>query len=182
MPIAHYEEIHKAKIEYQIHERYHKEIQELETLGFHDLYFTREVTFPFSVIFMFWAYFPMKAHSEIFQIEKPFRFVLLNPLLLNRDYDCYVNIFGMGAKFVTLFQNGGVLYSCNYPTNEYFNSKKQIYRYAPRENISIAETWENHQARIEALEASGLVTDNELHLAKFERVMALEDKILLTSF
>lgn len=182
MPLAHYEEIHKSKVEQEIYERYQKEIRELETLGFHDLNFAREVTFPLSALLMFWSYFPMKAAGEIFRIEKPLRFVLLSPLLLHQEFDSYAHIFGLGTKFVTVFRNGGILYSCNYVTNKHNNTKNHIYRYSADEKEPIGETWYKHQRRIEVLEAEGLVTDSDLQLAKFERAMSVEDKILLSPF
>lgn len=182
MPITQFEEIHKGKIEYQIHERYQHEIKSLNQLGFSDLHFTREITFPLSAVFMCWAALPMKAAGEIFSVEKPFRFVLFNPLMLNYEFDTYANVFGMGVKFVTLFRGKGVLISCNYETKRYINPKKGIYRYGANPKMSIEECFSRHRSRIEKLEEDGLITDEELSLPKFERGMEYDDMVLLFPF
>jgi hypothetical protein len=74
MPLTQYEAIHKSKLEYQLKERYQNEITQLEKLGFSELHFVREVTFPFSAVVLFWMYPVLKGRGEIFHIEKPLRF------------------------------------------------------------------------------------------------------------
>jgi hypothetical protein len=179
MPITTYEEIHKDKIEYKIHERYKREIDELTALGFGDLHFTREVTFPLSALLMFWVYLPMKFGGEIFTIEKPLRYVLLNPLLLNYQYDSYVNIFSMGVKFVTMFSDNTCLISCNYDTRQYVNPQKGVFRYSSRHKIAIHECFEQHINHIAMLEKAGHQTDEALSLPRFEESMVIDDKVLL---
>jgi hypothetical protein len=179
MPITTFEEIHKDKVEYKIHERYKREIDELQALGFDDLHFTREVTFPFSAVFLFPIYFEMKRHGETFVIEKPLRFVILNPLLLNYQYDTYVNIFTLGIKFVTMFTDNTCLISCNYDTRQYVNPKKGVFRYSSRHKMPIQECFEQHINHIAMLEKAGHQTDEALSLPRFEESMVIDDKVLL---
>src|SRR5688500_10342024 len=175
MPLIHIEEIQKQKVEYQIYERYKTEISELQKLGFEDLQFTREVSFPFSALLMFFAYFPMRMAGEIVRVEGPLRFVLFHPLLLHHEYDTYGQAFGMGVKLLTLLEDNGVLISCNYPTTNYVNPKRGLFRYDAPSGTSIAACFEAHQNRIEMLEKSGHVVNRQLNLNNYEIVQHLDD-------
>lgn len=182
MPWAHIEEIQKQKVEYQIYERYKNEISEMQALGFTDLQFTREVTFPFSALLMFFTYFPMKAEGEIFRVERPLRFVLFHPLLLHHEYDSYGQAFGMGVKFLTLLEGNGVLISCNYPSTKHVNPKRGLFRYDAPKGTSVAACFEAHQNRIEMLEKSGHIVNRQLNLNNYEIVQSLDDVAQLSTF
>ena len=180
MPISQFEEIHKEKVEYRVYESYKKEIHELETLGFDDLHITREVVFPLSALFLFWVYPALKFGGEIFTIEKPLRYVVLNPLTLNYEYDTYVHVFKMGVMFFTLFKGKGMLVSCNYVLTSYNKPKQALYRYSAKSSIS--QCFVDHKIRIAEMENAGMVTDDELSLLKFELAMAHDTKASLTPF
>jgi hypothetical protein len=179
MQITQFEEIHKEKVESRIHQRYQREINQLQGLGFEELHYTRELVFPFSALFLCFIYVPLKWDGEIFNIEKPLRYVVLNPLLLNHHYDTYVHVFTMGVKFVTRFRDGTLLASCNYDTRKYIKPEKGIYRYSMPNHTDIGDCFAKHIERIEYLEGCGHETDDELTLKKFEAAMQLDDKVLL---
>jgi hypothetical protein len=171
------EVIHKDKIEYRIHERYHKEISELSRLGFSNLLFTREVSFPMSSLFMFWIYPFLKFNREIVQVEQPFRYVLLNPLLIHHESNSYASVFGLGTKFVTAFTDGSVLISYTNARMSHANSNLKIVSYSPNDHEeSISTTWKRHQERILSFEHKGFESDYLLSVDKYEEYMQRADR------
>ena len=178
--MIHYQEIHKDKVEYELQQRYKDELHQLHQLGFDELHHTREVSFPFSVIPLFYVYPLLKSSREVFRIVFPLRYVLLNPLVLNREYDSYALISGIGIKIATLFTDETLLYSANYPTPTIVKPERKIYRYGTHvTKAPIEKTWIEHQQHIFDLEASGLETDSDLTLLKFEQAMRRDDKALI---
>jgi hypothetical protein len=174
-----YEMIHKEKVEYEILERYKLELAELTTIGFDDVHHTREVIFPFSALLLFFLYPALKFGKEIVRIEKPLRYVLLNPLVLNHQYDSYAHVFGMGTKFITHFSDDTLLITCSYPTENILKPKKQYFRYGQRSKIGVSAAWQQHQERILDLEQKGRETVQQLSLEYFEKMMHRDDKMML---
>jgi hypothetical protein len=180
MPIVQYEIIEKSKVENYIHQRYYQEIAELETLGFHNLYFTRELSFEYSALVLAWMYPFLKMNKEIFQIEAPFRYVHMNPFITHSQEATYCQVLGLGVVFTSCFMDGSALISCSYPNNAYLNAAHKIYKYAPtRQNLSIEGTWKKHQLRVVAMEKYGYGRDFDLNLDTFERIAAMDSHIML---
>ncbi|MCB9460791.1 MAG: hypothetical protein H6670_14160 [Anaerolineaceae bacterium] len=174
-----YEVIHKQKIEYRLQERYQQEIKQLEALGFHDLYHTREVVFPFSALFLLWLYPILKMNREVLQIEMPLRYVLLNPLLLNREYDTYAHVFGLGTKFATLFADNTMLITTNYSETRIVKPELKIYHYSLPKLTPLGKVWNAHIDHIADIETKGRETNSDLSIENFEKIMLRDDKALL---
>ncbi|HEX2905682.1 MAG TPA: hypothetical protein VHO69_02400 [Phototrophicaceae bacterium] len=181
MPLATYEPIQKSKVEYQIQDRYQREITELKTLGFRDLSYTREVFFPYSVLVFFFLYPIMRLNREIFHIEAPLRYVLLSPLLVSEAAGTYAFVFGRGVKFYTECQDGTVLLSCTFPGADDRHPESQFYGFYARakNERAIATVWQQHQARIKQLEQAGAPALLSLSLEHFESLSQREDHALL---
>jgi hypothetical protein len=180
MKLTHYQAVHKSKLEYQIKARFQTEISQLDELGFTSLHFIREITFPFSAVFLFWMYPVLKYQREIFHFEAPLRFIILQPLLLNYDFSSYCNTSSEGTKFVTRFQDGTTVISCNYQGIVFEKPNLKIFKYLPvQAGESLSTTWDSHMDRILALEQEGFETDNELSLEKFEEIVQREDRAML---
>lgn len=177
--MTYYQEIHKDKIEYELQQKYSSELAELQSLGFDEIYHTREVVFPLSALLFPYMYPIMRLKGEVVKIESPLRFVLLYPVIFNRAYDTYAHAFGMGVKFATLFMDDTVLISTNYRSKSVIKPERKIYRYTSNKSSSITELWQQHQHRIVNIEKKGCETQPDMSMGHYERIMHRDDKAIL---
>lgn len=176
--MTYYQEIHKDKLEYQLHQSYRDELADLAQVGFDDIHHTREVVFPFSALFFCYLYPILKLKGEILRIESPLRFVLFNPLVLNHEYATYAHVFGLGVKFMTLFTDDTMLTSTTYRTVKVVKPKRKLYGYGGK-NATIDVAWKKHMTYLRGLEAEGCIPDPDLSIPKFEYLMHRDDKAML---
>lgn len=178
MPLFKYEIIKKSKVEGDIYQRYAPEIKTLEKLGFDDLNFIREVSFPFSAVAFCFIYPYMWYKGEIFRVEWPLRYVLFNALMTSSQDGTYAQIFALGVKFHTHFINGTILVST--PTeNTVIDKRHRFYKYGVGQSLTVMQLWESHCARVAEMEWEAKGIDHDLSLEKFEQICDKESQLEL---
>ncbi|HEX3891357.1 MAG TPA: hypothetical protein VHW46_02195 [Terracidiphilus sp.] len=154
------------KVEERLRSRYREQIDEFTSLGFHRLFFQGQ-TFPILRLVMV---FPaivvalMFLNREVIALHRGGRFLIGHCILASADQTTYVQILRLGVLFATLFENGEVLISCNYGSD---NLKWQkLTRHAYR-GESTADTWTKHQQWVNSKEIQGTRADRSPSFEKF---------------
>jgi hypothetical protein len=168
----------RAQIDAKLESKYQEQLQALAPLNFKDMMQMHEKAFPFSAIALFFLYPMMLMNGEVFRVESPLRFVILYPVLVNRQYGTFAAVFSKGVTFSTAYTDGTVLSSTSFPSQEVVKPEHKIYRFAPTEALSIVDTWTLHQERYQELAAEGLETTSDFSLENFERIVHRIDTAL----
>ena len=187
MPYFHFEILKKSKIEAKIQARYGLHIKELAELGFGEVQYLREVTFPFSAVVFSWLLPFLYADKEVFRIEMPLRLVRLFPVMIHRGYACYVCVTGLGTYYCTRFTDGTALYYKNYHgiSDEYIERPEiGYYSYGHSHNyeIPVRQALDAHLDNIARMTRKGREPDDNMSLRVFEELDMLNDKMAMKTF
>jgi hypothetical protein len=177
--LAYHQAIDKAKIESKLVAVFREEINHLQALGFAELYFVREIVYPWSGLLLPFMLPKLLHERNLWQVGGLLQIIFFNPLLYNEEYDSYGHIMNLGVTLVTRFTDGTALITCGYKTERLHAPEKKIHCYQLPNESPIEATWESHQQHIIKMENAGLVTDTDLSLEKYTAIIQDSDRLTL---
>jgi hypothetical protein len=163
-------QIYSPELNQRVRARYQSEINELTSLGFDYLCSDGESFSLFRLLFVIPAMILLAIWRQRMPMALQGASILVGyPVLVSRNKSTIANPDGRRLKFYTAFQDGTLLVSGNYedPTSRGPGIVRNF------RAGTISETWADHQARIQALEAEGkrvdLKNDHQAYVAMSER-------------
>jgi len=163
--------IREPALENRIRKRYRKGMAEAQELGFQELCCFREELLNYSVIFGFYQYFCMAIGGELTQIKPLFRLTVLLPLLVLPGQSTYTTMTAKGTSFFTLFTDGTIVQTSTHKKEKPFNFIDQgenFQRFST--GSSLADTWRQHQERIERIKVEGKIEAQEGSFEEFANI------------
>ena len=164
-----YVQVWSPDLEERLRLRYRSQIEQLNAQGFHREFSLGETFFLPSIVFVFPAIMLilMLLKREVLAMQPGMRIALCYPVFLSADRSTFAFPFGLGVKFYTAFQDGGLLVSETFEGCPADQSAVVV----NQKSGSIAQTWSDHQNQMHALEQEGKVVDRQSSFEFFTQIL-----------
>jgi len=155
----------------RIRKRYRNRMAKVQELGFQELCCYREELPNCSAIWGFYQYCCMIIGGELTQIKPLFRLTVLLPLLALPGRSTYATMTAKGTSFFTLFTDGTIVGTSTHKKERPFNFIDQNENFQRiSTGASLAETWRQHQERLERFQAEGKSENREANFEEFANI------------
>jgi hypothetical protein len=172
--MANYSEINNKGIQTRLDERYAKEINALQALGFKHLAYCLEDHGPYSALKHSLAALYAMRKKEVLLIHWPFRLSLANVLMAAENPPTIALCMGLGVKFYTSFYDGTVIISSDFSSRSVPQAGSKIIRLPSQGNL--AGTWAEHQTKALALSGQMEFLSERMTFGDYVLMSAFEEE------
>jgi hypothetical protein len=154
--------------------RFAKEVDFLESIGFHKLCIAIEMFPPYSLIMWFPIYLVMAAYRHPSFITSPLRFGAYTPIMVCYETGCFAAVLPNGIKYYARFTDGTILISANFPVQKVNDTRRKFFKYSDQ-YLTMERVHQLHQARIKDYLKQDKVLDRDLRYEIAVEMSQLED-------